>query len=111
MMIVANPIRIELINAIKSLFSKRYFTIVFILQVFNPFITEHKHVFNHYSVPAILQVVKPISVMKKVTKKNFKYLPTPSAQGGERYVTYSSCFSMPSLKAWRFLSRHFPAYA
>ena len=46
-----------------------------------------------------------------VTKETYKYLPTPSAQGGERYVTYSSCFSLPSLKAWQFQSRPFPACA
>lgn len=43
--------------------------------------------------------------------ETFKYLPTPSVQGGERYITYYSCFSLPSLKAWRFLSRPFPACA
>lgn len=71
-----------------------------------------KHtVYHQYSVPTILQVVTPISFLKKVIKENFKYLPTPLAQGGERYVTYSSCFSSSSLKAWRFLSRPFPACA
>ena len=73
---------------------------------FSPNIIYYKQ-----SVPTILQVVTPISILKKNTKENFKYLPTPSAQGGERYVTYSSCFSLPSLKAWRFLSRPFPACA
>lgn len=65
-------------------------------------------VYHQYSVPTILQVVTPISFLKKVIKENFKNLPTPSAQGGERYVTY---FSSSSLKAWRFLSRPFPACA
>lgn len=68
-------------------------------------------VYHQYSVPTILQVVTPISILKKVIKENFKNLPTPSAQGGERYVTYSSFFSSSSLKAWRFLSRPFPACA
>lgn len=68
-------------------------------------------VYHQYSVPTILQVVTPISFWKRVIKENFKNLPTPLAQGGERYVTYSSCFSSSSLKAWQFLSRPFPACA
>lgn len=71
-----------------------------------------KHtVYHQYNVPTILQVVTPISFLIIVTKENLKNLPTPLAQGGERYVTYSSCFSSSSLKAWRFLSRTFPACA
>ena len=59
----------------------------------------------------VVRLAHIIDTLKKVIKENFKNLPTPLAQGGERYVTYSSCFSSSSLKAWRFLSRPFPACA